>query len=78
MNVQTVLNWLESLTISENIVDISWAFPVIECIHVIAIALVVGSILIVDLRLLGITSNKRPVTELATEILPWTWSCHNC
>jgi hypothetical protein len=73
MNVQAVLDWLESLTVSQSITDIPWAFPVIESCHVIAITLVVGSIIIVDLRLLGITSNRQPVTALASEILPWTW-----
>jgi hypothetical protein len=37
------------------------------------LALVVGTIAIVDLRLLGFASTKRPVTELCREVLPWTW-----
>jgi hypothetical protein len=50
-----------------------WAFPTIETIHVIAIALVVGTISIVDLRLLGLAWTQRPVTQLCREILPMTW-----
>ncbi len=43
-------------------------------VHVIAISLVIGSIAIVDLRLLGIASTKRPFTQLAREVLPFTWA----
>ena len=49
-------------------------FPFLESIHVIAIGLVVGSILMVDLRLLGVTALSYPVTCLVRELTPWTWS----
>ena len=48
-------------------------FPLIESVHVVAICLVVGSILALDLRLLGLASVGRPVSRLATAILPVTW-----
>ena len=41
-------------------------FPVIESVHVLAICLVVGSILVVDLRLLSIASVNRPVSASRT------------
>ena len=73
MGVDSILQKIYDWPISEAIrVDYFW-FPFFESIHVIAVTLVVGSIFIVDLRLLGITSNKKPVTELAKEVLPWTW-----
>jgi hypothetical protein len=49
-------------------------FPVIESVHVLAICLVVGSILVVDLRLLGLASIHRPVSRVTSGILPLTWS----
>lgn len=42
--------------------------------HVLAICLVVGSILVVDLRLLGLASIHRPVSRVTSGILPLTWS----
>jgi hypothetical protein len=35
--------------------------------------MVFGTIAIIDLRLLGLASTKRSYTELARELLPWTW-----
>jgi hypothetical protein len=43
-------------------------------VHVIAIALVVGSIAVVDLRLLDWTWRRRSITELTLDVLPWTWA----
>lgn len=53
--------------------DSTWAFPAIESLHVIAITLVVGSIAIVDLRLLGVASRARDPHDLIRAILPITW-----
>jgi hypothetical protein len=48
-----------------------WAFPVVETIHIAALAIVVGSIVVLDLRLVGL-SRRLPVTRLAAHVLPWT------
>jgi hypothetical protein len=52
----------------------TWLFPTIESIHVLALVLVVGSIMVVDLRLLNLASRHRSVKELTDEVLPWTWT----
>ena len=49
-------------------------FPMIESVHVLAVALVVGTIMIVDLRLLGLPDGEKAVRRLTAEILPYTWS----
>jgi len=47
-----------------------WAFPIAETIHITAFAIVVGSIVVLDLRLIGL-SRRMPVTRLAAHVLPW-------
>jgi hypothetical protein len=49
-------------------------FPFIESVHVMALGVVFGTILIVDLRALGIASTNRSFTRLSTELLRFTWS----
>jgi len=51
-----------------------WAFTTVEVVHVFAVSLVLGTIAIVDLRLLGLASAKRPFTELSRQVLPFTWA----
>lgn len=48
-------------------------FPAIETIHVLALALMVGTIAIVDLRILGVTLRQAPVARISGELLPATW-----
>jgi hypothetical protein len=65
--------WVYDTAFADAIRTSALAFPWLESVHVLAIALVFGSIAVVDLRLLGLASLKRPVTQLAHEILPLTW-----
>jgi hypothetical protein len=69
-----VFSWLESTEIATAIRESTWLFPTIETVHVFAIVLVVGSVMIVDLRLLNVASRERSVTDLTREVLPWTWA----
>ena len=47
---------------------------VLDAAHVLSQALVIGTIALVDLRLLGIGFRNASVTELSARILPWTWT----
>jgi hypothetical protein len=49
------------------------ALPIIEAIHVMAVAVVFGTIFIVDLRLLGYRDMARPFSRVFRETLRWTW-----
>ncbi len=49
------------------------AFPWVECVHVLAISLVVGSISILDLRLLGLAWRDRGAGRVLRDVLPVTW-----
>jgi len=48
-----------------------WLYPSVEAIHIAGIALLFGSIAVLDLRLLGM-SQDIPVRKLARHVLPWT------
>jgi hypothetical protein len=50
------------------------AFSVIESVHVLSITLLVGTISILDLRMLGIILRPIPVTRIARSVLPLTWA----
>ncbi len=58
---------------SQTLLESSWIFPTVETLHVLALALVFGSIVIVDLRLLGLASRGRSVASIAGQTLTWTW-----
>jgi hypothetical protein len=71
--IETFFSSLEQLPIAVTIAENGWYFPLIESVHVMALAVVFGSISMLDLRLLGVRLADRDVADLTREILPWTW-----
>jgi len=67
------ISYFENSALADNIRENDLLFPLIESVHVLSICLVVGSILVVDLRLLGLASTRRPVSGVSSGILPLTW-----
>jgi hypothetical protein len=65
--------WLEALPLAEQI-GATWWFPLLESIHVLSSTFIVGSILMVDLRLLNLAGTKYPVTRIIREVIPWTYA----
>jgi hypothetical protein len=72
--LDSMLQYLQDTQISSAIREGEALFPWIECVHVLALTLVIGSIAIVDLRLLGLRSRDRSVLETTAEALPITWT----
>jgi hypothetical protein len=70
------LEWLQATPLAVSIAE-TW-FPLIESFHVITIAIVAGTIFIVDTRLLGLTSTRLPFTYVSDRLLPWTWVAFAC
>jgi hypothetical protein len=65
------LEWLQNTSLAVTVGE-SW-FPWVESAHVVFLAAVAGTILIVDARLLGFASKHLRITYLAERLLPWTW-----
>ena len=74
MDIATFLKWLAASGLASRIRESLFLFPLIESIHVFGLALVFGTIAIIDLRLLGIASTQRRFTRMASDILKWTWA----
>lgn len=69
----SLCTWLENSPVGLFIAGSTWAFPTIETVHVFFLVIVVGTIAIVDLRLLGVASRNRSVSQLSNDVLPLTW-----
>jgi hypothetical protein len=73
VEIDRVLGWIQSTRIASAIGENEVLFPWIESVHVLAIVLVVGTISIVDLRLLGVASLDLGVRRLMRDVIPYTW-----
>jgi hypothetical protein len=74
MDISGFLAGLQNLGVSQYIQFSAWAFPVIESLHVVAVAVLFGTILVVDLRLLGTASVSRRISEISRDCLHLTWA----
>ena len=75
MNAE-IFEWLQGTALAVRVSE-DW-FPMVESMHVVALALVAGSIFIVDTRLVGFTSRQLRFTYVADRLLPWTWGAFIC
>src|SRR5579863_9688340 len=74
MDIAAFLKSLEASGLATRIRDSLFLFPLIESTHVFGLALVFGTIAVIDLRLLGIASSQRSFQRMASDILKWTWA----
>ena len=73
MTILDFCTWLEATPLALKITESEVLFPTIETVHVLALTLVFGSILMLDVRLLGWSRRDMGVVQLTREVLPWTW-----
>jgi len=73
MDIDALLKSVENWGLAARLRESLFLFPMLESIHVIGLSLVVGTITVIDLRLLGIASTSRSFQRMAADILKWTW-----
>jgi hypothetical protein len=69
-----VFEWIERSPAGQLMRTSRVIFPIVESIHLIGLALFVGTLLLTDLGLLGLGMRRQPVNQVAMALAPWTWS----
>jgi hypothetical protein len=73
MSLQHLCQWLFRSHVGTVIRESTFLYPAIETIHVLATILLVGTVAILDLRLLGVIMRRERVSTVVRQILPLTW-----
>lgn len=73
MSLDSFITWLYATPLSTLIRDVSWVIPAVQSIHIVAIAVVVGSAMITDLRLAGILATDEAPAAVVRRYTPWMW-----
>jgi hypothetical protein len=71
MDLLPLFEWFYVTPVGETIRNSVWMFPVIEAFHLLGLGIIGGSILLVDLRLLGVGLTRTPVAQLSSDAEPW-------
>jgi len=72
MNGESFFEWLSTSPWANAVNGPEWAFPIVQSLHFIGFALSIGTIAIVDLRLLGLGMRRHTAAELAADLGRWT------
>ena len=73
MSLHDFAVWLYATQLSTTIRDVSWVVPAVQSVHIVAIAVVVGSALITDLRIAGVFAADESPAVLVRRYMSWTW-----
>ena len=71
LNVPGAIEWIAGSALSKAISTSTWAFAVTESIHLLALSVIGGAVLIVDLKLLGFGIRTQSVAEVARDAQKW-------
>ncbi|MEE2638348.1 MAG: DUF6644 family protein [Acidobacteriota bacterium] len=69
--LQSFFQWMQGLSLSAYFLESVWPTPIIQCIHLVAVAVFAGAVLVVDLRLLGSGLKSASIPRLAGAVQPW-------
>ena len=73
MSMLPFFEWMGGLRFSAFFLESVWPTPIVQNIHLIAIAVFAGSVLVVDLRMLGRGLRGTPLAQLARSVEPWLY-----
>ena len=63
--------WCETTALGLAIRDSLWLFPVIESVHLLALGLLGGAVLVLDLRMLNLGLRRQSTIQIARQAQPW-------
>jgi hypothetical protein len=70
-----IFKWSDSTWVGMALRQSVWLFPIVETFHLLALALLLGTVTIVSLRLFGLMFARYSVAEVARNLAPWTIGC---
>jgi hypothetical protein len=74
MQTKSLIDSIYESSVSTAIRDTTWVIPTIQSIHIIAIATLIGSMLVTDLRLAGVMAVDESPRTVALRYMKWVWS----
>jgi hypothetical protein len=72
-SLNVICAWLEQTSLSQAIQVTNWIVPTVQTVHILAIAVVAGSALMINLRLIGILAADQPLKSVSSRFLPFVW-----
>jgi len=72
-SLHSFCTWLAATPLSQTVQTVEWIIPTVQTVHILAVASVVTSMLMIDLRLLGVGALDLTIAATAGRFLPFVW-----
>jgi Family of unknown function (DUF6644) len=66
-------SWLEETPLSQTIQSTGWIVPTVQTVHILSVAAVLSSVLMIDLRLIGALGRDQPLARVSERFRPVIW-----
>jgi len=73
LTLNEICRWIDQTALSQSIQAAGWVVPTVQTVHILAIAVVASSVMMLDLRLIGVFWASRPMKEVTARFLPLVW-----
>ena len=73
LTLNEICHWIDQTALSQSIQAAGWVVPAVQTIHILAIAVVASSALMIDLRSIGMFWANRPMKQVMARFLPLVW-----
>lgn len=70
----SLCEWLEHTGLVSTIAETGWMYATVSVIHYFTLFVLVGTVVLVDLRILGVAARSQSVAQIAEALFPWTWT----
>ena len=71
MTLLQFFQWCDATPISKMIRNSTYIFPVVEVFHLFGLTLLLGTVIVMSLRMLGFGMRRQTVSAVVTQLLPW-------
>jgi len=65
--------WLDATPLSQTFQSLEWFVPSVQTIHILSIAVVMTSVVLIAGKLVGMTSRRQALSALMSSTMPWVW-----
>jgi magnesium-transporting ATPase (P-type) len=71
--IEEFSDWLSTTALSVAFQSANWFVPLVQTVHIIAIAILLTTVYVISFRLVGLTHGSRPLAMVTAKSTPWIW-----
>jgi Family of unknown function (DUF6644) len=73
MSLDDLQNWIDQTALSATVKNVTWVIPIVQSVHILAISVVIASVLLMNLRTLGLLGYVESAKVFFDRYLPRFW-----